>query len=266
MKGEPSVAPPGLYAPPLHLCSTFAPPLGGWGGANQRLQADRCSLGGGKGRPSLRAQSTGRNIVGVRDLPLTAARRAEILDAVKAGLARGTPLTVITEALQLPNSTVDSWKADPEVAEAVRVARDLGYDWIAHECLAIIDDTSGDVIYDNDGNPHPNGANVLRAKARVETRLKLLARWDPKRYAESRRVELDVDVKSTVKHVVDSRSLTDAGRAALRQLLAEAQAQGLLPPPASPDDHDVIEGQIVNYHSGIAGAEGESEGSADEDA
>jgi hypothetical protein len=191
--------------------------------------------------------------------PLTAARRAEILDAVKAGLARGTPLTVICEALVVPQQTVDSWKADPEVAEAVRVARDLGYDWIAHECLAIIDDTSGDVIYDNDGNPHPNGANVLRAKARVETRLKLLARWDPKRYAESRRVELDVDVKSTVKHVVDSRSLTDAGRAALRQLLAEAQAQGLLPPPASPDDHDVIEGQIVNYHSGIEGAEGEAD-------
>ena len=41
-----------------------------------------------------------------------------------------------------------------------------------------MDDKSNDVVLDAEGVPHFNTAAVLRAKAQVETRLRLLASWD----------------------------------------------------------------------------------------
>ncbi len=186
--------------------------------------------------------------------PLSAARRQEIVAAVLAGLERGTPLTVVVESLGMPahRNSVYNWLRDSdELREAIGFARDLGFDWIAHECLQIIDNTDGDVIWDAEGVPHPNPSNVLRDKLRFEGRLKLLAKWDPRRYGDTKRVEVEATVETTHRHVVDSRTLTDEGRAALRRLLGEAQAQGLLPPPDQPDDHDVIDAIEAEYHEVI---------------
>ena len=159
-----------------------------------------------------------------------------MLQAVIASLEQGIPLTVAVEALRQPRRTVYDWlKADPDVQEAVRLARDLGYDYIARECIEIADDTSNDMIFDGDGNPHPNGAAVLRAKVRIETRLKLLSKWDPRRYGEAKTVKVEGEVTQTTRHVVDVRQLDDAGRAALRHLLDPAQAQGLIPGPELQD-------------------------------
>jgi len=164
------------------------------------------------------------------------ARRAEIMDAVAAGLRRGTPLTVICEALQaegrFSGQSVFNWlKNDPEAALAIRYARDLGFDWIAHDCIEIADDTSNDVVFDGDGIPHANSAAVLRAKVRIETRLKLLSKWDPKRYGETRRVEIEGELQSTVRHTIDPRSLPAEQREALRSLIEHAASAGLLPSP-----------------------------------
>ena len=191
-------------------------------------------------------------------------RREEIRAAVIAGLSRGTPLTVVLEVLGCPMRTFENWRvAREDVAEAVLAARDLGYDWIAHECMAIVDDTEGDVIYDADGNAHANGANVLRAKLRVETRLKLLAKWDPRRYGDTKRVEVDAHVSTTTRHVVDSRTLTEAGRDALRRLLAEAQAKGLLAPPDA-DDPSVMDAIETEYHDVTSEAAGDDETEPDD--
>lgn len=175
------------------------------------------------------------------------ARRQEIVSAVVAGLSRGTPLTVICETLGMPVRTLQEWRDKREdISFAIEAARDLGYDWLAHECLTIIDDTDGDVVWDSEGNPRSNPSNVLRAAKRVETRLRLLAKWDPRRYGDSKRVEVSGEVAVTQRHVVDSRSLSEEGRGALRRLLAEAQAQGLLPAPE--EDHDVMDVLEGEYH------------------
>ena len=142
-------------------------------------------------------------------------RRAEIIDAVIAGISRGTPLTVVVEAMQAARPSVYRWlSADPEVQAAIGYARDLGYDWIAHECLEIADDGRNDWMerQDRDGEVigwQVNGEHVLRSKLRIETRLKLLAKWDPRRYGDTKHVEIDAEVNVTQRHVVDSRSLTD---------------------------------------------------------
>ena len=62
---------------------------------------------------------------------------------------------------------------NPLFAEMMEKAREAGYDAIAETCVSIAD---------GEGDPR-------RDKLRVETRLKLLAKWHPKRYGEKLQVE-----------------------------------------------------------------------------
>lgn len=80
-------------------------------------------------------------------------------------------------------STLARWTGkDKSFAERVARARDVGFGVIAEDCLRIADDGSGDVIVDDKGNERVNSEFVARSKLRIETRLKLLACWDPRRY------------------------------------------------------------------------------------
>lgn len=169
---------------------------------------------------------------------IPAARRAEIIDAVSAGMSRGTPLTIICEALQASGSfrgeSLYNWlRNDPEARLAIEYSRDLGHDWLAHECLAIADEADNDVLV-GEGGARGNPAAVLRSRLRIDTRLKLLAAWS-KRYAQGSTLKVEGEVQVTQRHVLDPRLLDDAGRAALRALLQHAQAQGLIEGPEPVD-------------------------------
>lgn len=72
-------------------------------------------------------------------------------------------------------------------------AREDGHDAIAEETLRIADDGSNDWMEKRNQNGEfvgytLNGEHVQRSKLRIETRLKLLAKWNPKKYGE--KVEL----------------------------------------------------------------------------
>lgn len=169
-------------------------------------------------------------------MTIPVARRAEIIRAVSAGLARGTPLTIICEALRaqgpFAQQSLYNWlRDDPEAKLAIEFGRDLGHDLIARECLEIADDTSNDWMHDEDGTARPNTAAVLRAKVRIETRLKLLAKWGPARYGEAKTVKLEGEVRQTVRHTIDPRLLPAEQREALRSLIEHAASAGLLPSP-----------------------------------
>jgi hypothetical protein len=74
---------------------------------------------------------------------------------------------------------------DPDLAAHIARAREVGYDAIAEECLQIADDGTNDWMekLDKDGVPigwQLNGEHVQRSKVRIETRLKLLAKWSNK--------------------------------------------------------------------------------------
>ena len=86
-------------------------------------------------------------------------------------LAKGEPLTQICLSENLPAwRTVYDWsEANPAFAAAIARARSHGFDVIASDCLTIADE--------KDGDPQ-------RDRLRVDTRLKLLAKWDPKRYGD----------------------------------------------------------------------------------
>ena len=110
-------------------------------------------------------------------------------DAICAQIADGMPLRVICRQEGMPAwRTVYQWiEADPEFAARMEKARLLGYDAIAEEALEIADDGRNDWMEreGDDGDGYKlNGEHVQRSKLRIETRLKLLAKWHPKKYGE----------------------------------------------------------------------------------
>ena len=100
------------------------------------------------------------------------------VDEVLRRMAQGEPLAQIGRDEHLPHpSTWREWcRADEALDIAHARARDDGYDAIAAETLDIADGK----IPDANGGHDP-----VRDKLRVDARLKLLAKWDPRRYGES---------------------------------------------------------------------------------
>lgn len=123
----------------------------------------------------------------------TPKQREKAVKAVIAGLSKGTPLTVICSAEGMPNDdTVRDWaEADDEIRRAIARARETGFDQIAMDALAIADHTADDTVKGENGDERPNSEWITRSRLRVETRLKLLAKWDPKRYGEKQLIGSD---------------------------------------------------------------------------
>lgn len=107
-----------------------------------------------------------------------------IADEVCEWIAEGKTLRSYCRQPGKPaRRTIDEWRAqDDEFAARVARARDIGFDQIADECMHIADDDSGDAVVDDDGRERLDSEFVQRSKVRIETRLKLLACWDPRRY------------------------------------------------------------------------------------
>lgn len=114
-----------------------------------------------------------------------------VADEICARLSKGEPLACICRDDGMPAvSTVSDWKKAHEAfAVAFACAREEGFDAIAAECLDIADETSNDTLCTENGD-RPNTEWISRSKLRIETRLKLLAKWDPKRYGEKVQTEL----------------------------------------------------------------------------
>lgn len=105
-------------------------------------------------------------------------------------LSKGTPLAEICRIDPSLNvRTVNHWTTThPEFLAMFARARAEGYDAIAAETLRIADDGENDYMQSIDSEGAVayklNGEHVQRSKLRIETRLKLLAKWDPKRYGD----------------------------------------------------------------------------------
>jgi hypothetical protein len=115
-------------------------------------------------------------------------RTPEVVQKVIEGLSKGIPLTIICQPDDMPcDDTIRIWaEDDEELSRDIARARIAGHDQIAMDALRIAD-TPMEGIVEKTGK---DGVEVTRAdmlghrKLQVETRLKLLAKWDPKRYGE----------------------------------------------------------------------------------
>lgn len=119
-------------------------------------------------------------------------RTPEIEEAILHAMSCGITLTDACKDAGIHYVTWRNWcRADAALDIAHAQARDQGYDVIADDCLRIADDGRNDYI---DGlaaegddvaeRARANGEHIQRSKLRVDTRLKLLAKWDPRRYGD----------------------------------------------------------------------------------
>jgi len=103
-------------------------------------------------------------------------------------------------------TTVWDWtKTNSEFSQRIARAREDGFDCIAHDCLEIADETGRDTKFTEHGEV-PDGEWISRSRLRVETRLKLLAKWDPRRYGDKVEHEVSgsVQVQKIKRVIVDS--------------------------------------------------------------
>ena len=116
-------------------------------------------------------------------------RTPEVEERIIEGLTDGVPFRVLCRQDDIPSwRTVYDWiNADPSFASRVAYARDLGFEAIAEDILDIADDTPA--ISDH----------VQRSKMRIDTRLKLLACWSPKRYGNKQDVSIGNKEGETLK-------------------------------------------------------------------
>lgn len=130
----------------------------------------------------------------------------ELLDQIVQRLSAGEPMAQICRDPGMPAArTVRDWISQKDdVSAAIARAREDGEDWLAAECLLIADAPKEGVIEEYErrmiDNPDdPDGEKVEEfvitkrkvedmlghRKLQIETRLKLLAKWNPRKYGEN---------------------------------------------------------------------------------
>lgn len=100
-------------------------------------------------------------------------------------LSLGIPLRAICREKGMPTFyTVYDWmERDSEFDQRIARAREIGWESIAQECIDIAHDERHDYALTKRGIVFRE-THVQRAKLQIETRLKLLSKWFPKRYGE----------------------------------------------------------------------------------
>lgn len=121
----------------------------------------------------------------------------EIIDS----LSEGVTLQDICRREHMPSvRTVNSWANSDECPKEVPSnfsanfarAREIGFDAIAAEALRIANTpvVGEEVTVKADGTEEIKRGDMLgHRKLQIETRLKLLAKWDPRRYGERQAIE-----------------------------------------------------------------------------
>jgi hypothetical protein len=117
----------------------------------------------------------------------------ELADEICQRLSKGEPLAEICRDEHMPAvRTVSGWKKlHADFEERFLQARDDGFDAIAAECLRIANSPlEGTTETTKEwGKEVKKGDMLEHRKLQIETRLKLLAKWDPRRYGELQKVQ-----------------------------------------------------------------------------
>lgn len=108
----------------------------------------------------------------------------EIAREIVERLSEGEPLRKICRSDGMPEwRTIYDWMyRDQELSAAIARARELGQDAIAEDILAELNDEPERILSEGGGRIDSGYVQLLRARA--EIKLKLLAKWNPKRYGD----------------------------------------------------------------------------------
>ena len=112
---------------------------------------------------------------------------AAIADEICGRISGGETLSSICRDAHMPDRSVvyDWMEREAGFSQRIARARELGFDAIADEIIEICDNANDDWVKADDGGDYAiNVEHIQRSKLRVESRLKLLAKWCPSRYGE----------------------------------------------------------------------------------
>ena len=111
--------------------------------------------------------------------------REKIKEAVVNWISDGKTLQDFCRQEGMPAfRTIYNWQAEDKVFDANIVrARDIGHDSIAEDCLRLADKEPLEV-FDEAGNKRYDPGSIAWRKMQIETRTKLLAKWNPKKYGD----------------------------------------------------------------------------------
>lgn len=159
-------------------------------------------------------------------------RTPEMVDEIIARVSDGEPLAQVCRDERMPGlRTFYDWmEIDPDLAARFARAREAGFDMIASDALRIADTPFEGV----ETEQSESGVKVKRSdmlghrKLQVETRLKLLAKWDPKRYGERASIDLGGQPGNPVQtqQQVTFDALSDEQREQLAKIGRSLATQG----------------------------------------
>jgi transposase-like protein len=146
--------------------------------------------------------------------------RDRIVAEVCARHSQGETIASILRTEGMPSRvTIYDWLGRPEHAERFARARAAAMDAIADEAMTIADEAINDTFLDDTGRKRVDQEVVQRSKLRVETRLKLLAKWAPGAYGD----RVHTDITSSDGSLKATDETTQAARMAA--ILASATAR-----------------------------------------
>lgn len=117
----------------------------------------------------------------------------EVAQQMCEQLSEGIPLREICRQEGFPAwRTVYDWmKKDADLSAAIAYSRDLGYDAIAEDCMKIADTPLlGEEVTESEDEEGVKRISIKKVdmlghrKLQIETRLKLLAKFNPKKYGD----------------------------------------------------------------------------------
>ena len=137
-------------------------------------------------------------------MPYPAKITPAVIEEVLSRIAQGETLAALGRELGFhPTAWGKHVRADEGLAIAYAEARDTGHDVIAEDALRIIDEEPLRIIeVDEEGKTSQgriDSAAVAWSKNRAELRLKLLAKWNPKKYGDKQDVNIGNKEGETLK-------------------------------------------------------------------
>jgi len=149
-----------------------------------------------------------------------------IADEICDRLGKGEPMAHICKDSHMP-SVVAVWEKtqkDPAFSESIARARDFGYDARADQALEIADDERHDWRMSQNGEITDEVA-IARAQLRIDTRLKLVAKWNLKKYGD----KLDLTTRDetppiTHEWMIEMMRKSPSFLAQVEKMVAEAKS------------------------------------------
>jgi len=137
-------------------------------------------------------------------MPYPAKITPAVIEEVLSRIAQGETLAALGRELGFhPTAWAKHVRADEGLAIAYAEARDVGADVIAEDALRIIDEEPLRIVEVDDEGKTSQGridsAAVAWSKNRAELRLKLLAKWHPKKYGDKQDVNIGNKEGETLK-------------------------------------------------------------------